>query len=202
MILPYSAYDKLNSIDCSKLSLEVDVAKLVEEYESLGAIIYSDHGQIRHEEIVLSSGWSSLSLTSSTGLCNDDHALRSAPIENCNQPTELLRRMPLLMALTKIFSPITRCRLFKLEAGATVPAHIDSNLQDYKLARLVVPIYANDGCITRMNSSAEYTMRPGEIWFLNDGQIHEVLNQSDSERIVAVIQSYNLEIIAKGIIAP
>ena len=138
--------------------------------------------------------WRSLSLTSSTGRACDDHAAYEGPIQNCDKLTEIGCSIHWFAQMHTTFRPVTRCRLFKLEAGGVIPSHVDNNLSRYSLARLIVPVIADRHCETIVNDEC-VIMLPGECWFLNDDHYHSIRNNSHKDRIVICIQTYNLPLV-------
>ncbi|WP_374488940.1 aspartyl/asparaginyl beta-hydroxylase domain-containing protein [Zoogloea sp.] len=135
--------------------------------------------------------WTSLSLTSSTGRSEDDHASYSSHISECNKLTELAGCIPWFVQFAERLTPVTRCRIFKLAAGGCIPCHTDDNLAKYGLARIIIPVIADNRCITIVGGE-DYVMLPGEAWFLNDDHPHSVMNSSDRDRIVMCVQTFNL----------
>lgn len=189
-----NSHERLLAIDSARLNLAIDSDRLVAEMAAIN-LKWQSFSSDPHPHAQQNHYWHAIALTSSTGHEKDDYASRSAPIFNCNKLTPIVQKMPTALNLLKQFAPVTRCRLYRLDAGGEIAPHIDDNIREYGLARLIVPI-RSQSCITTVGNSI-VEMVPGSCWYLNDSRMHSVDNRGSSlDRVVLVIQSYALDIVS------
>lgn len=90
--------------------------------------------------------------------------------------------------LSRIRSEPTRVRLVKLNAGTTVPPHIDYD-PSYAV-RVIIPIFSDKDCLNIFwvkNEVEVIHLREGQAYFLNTGYRHAVVNMSSSDRYTFMI---------------
>lgn len=96
--------------------------------------------------------------------------------------------------LTKFKGNPTRIRLVKLEAGTNVPPHIDYD-PSYAL-RFILPIISDTDCVNVFwvkNKIEVVSLVPGNIYFLNTGYKHAVLNFSKNHRYTFMVSVKGIE---------
>jgi hypothetical protein len=85
----------------------------------------------------------------------------------------------------------TRCRLARMHPGSSIKPHIDYDT-DYSI-RVHIPIMTNDGSFffVRRRPSDEparyHLPADGRCWFINQGFIHWVENNGDTDRIHLIL---------------
>jgi Aspartyl/Asparaginyl beta-hydroxylase len=178
---------------CKKLKFPIDIEALQQEVIRLSNNFWLPHGLVQNSHAQKNSNWFDISLTSSTGKYQDDHSYRTTDISACNIVTDICNSLPYTAQLIHSFQPATRCRLFKLKSKGVIHDHTDDNLIEFKLARIVIPILSDVQCLTIIEQREAFSMLPGECWFLNDSKVHRVENHSNEDRVVMVLQTYDLE---------
>ena len=98
-------------------------------------------------------------------------------------------------------SPL-RCLLAKLPPGAVVGAHIDKAPYFSKTLRVHVPVVTNAQAWMYC-AGLSYRMQPGEVWVLNNSDMHGVWNASAGQARVHMICDFEpspalLESMAQG----
>lgn len=98
---------------------------------------------------------------------------KGKPLED-RPPLELL---PTIRRLIKETIPATsmRCVLARLAPGASVPAHVDTGRYFERTLRLHVAVRTSPR-VVMFAEGLSYRMAPGEVWALNNGGVHGVLN--------------------------
>lgn len=97
----------------------------------------------------------------------------SKPLEN-RPPLALLPTVQKLIDQT-IPAPPMRCVLARLAPGTNIPAHADAGRYLDRTVRLHVAVITNPRVVMFVEGKV-YKMRPGEIWAVNNGGTHGVLN--------------------------
>lgn len=100
----------------------------------------------------------------------------------------ILAQCPCIQSIfNKLLCPLKAARLMRLKAGAHIKPHRDPGLaMEFGEARLHVPIFTGDA-VSFMVDGKKIPMNPGEIWYFNADQIHEVHNCGVEDRINLVI---------------
>lgn len=95
-----------------------------------------------------------------------------------------------------------RCLLASLPPGAAISAHIDKAPYFSKSLRVHVPVVTT-GQVWMYCAGLSYRMQPGEVWVLNNSDLHGVWNASDAQARVHMICDFEpsptlLESMAQG----
>jgi hypothetical protein len=163
--LPEFAIDKLAAIGgCARLPLSIDVARLRAEVEALPETMWE----------------------SRAGRLGPHDAARAiflrgyAPAEGRGKPVEdreAFAHVPYAREIitTLLPAPPQRCLLARLPAGAQVPAHCDNGAYFLRNIRIHVPVVTHER-VFMYSDGRIYTMRPGEVWALNNSIWHAVWN--------------------------
>ena len=81
---------------------------------------------------------------------------------------------------------IVRMILAKLSAGGKIPQHTDAGYSLLNCHRVHLPIITNSDVSFRVGGE-EINMPVGELWEINNGQAHGVVNGSDEDRIHLIV---------------
>lgn len=98
-------------------------------------------------------------------------------------PNKALQQSPYLLGVLDTF----KCRketfrIHTLEAGAKIKPHRDVCYSfEHGLIRIHIPVETNNQVLLLVNAE-RITMKPGESWYCNFNEIHEVQNNSDRSR--------------------
>lgn len=158
-----------------KLPFRFDVERLRAETDQFTAADWSPHPQGF-------AGNDALILVSVDGGRNDEFA---GPM----QPTPLLTRCPYVQQVMGCFNTVIgRSRLMRLAGGAEVTAHYDLHYNWYHRVRIHVPIVTDPG-VRFLCGDDEVHMQPGEAWIFDTWQFHNVINESQADRIHLVIDT-------------
>ncbi len=153
---------------CVRLAMAIDIDRLTREYQSLPASIWGTTGGRvgvhNAAEAVFLRGYAP--------------AEGDKPVED--RPT--LDSLPYARHLIEqmIPAPALRCLLAKLPAGASIAPHIDRAPYFGKTVRIHVPIESHEHA-WMMCANLTYQMRAGEVWAINNSEVHAVWN-ADSTR--------------------
>ncbi|MFY2763714.1 aspartyl/asparaginyl beta-hydroxylase domain-containing protein [Arenimonas sp. MALMAid1274] len=100
----------------------------------------------------------------------------------------VLQTLPALRAvLDRVHAPLQAARLMRLKAGAEIRPHRDAGLGiDHGLARLHLPLQTSEH-VQFIVGGQVVPMAPGELWYFDADQVHEVHNRGDQDRIHLVI---------------
>jgi hypothetical protein len=148
---------------CTRLRLTVDADRLRSEVDALPAELWgSTGGRVgvhRAAEALFLRGY--------------------APADG-NQPVQdrdAFHRLPYARLIIEqlIPAPPQRCLLARLPPGAFIPAHVDRLPYFAKTLRLHIPVQSNAD-VHMICDDLTYSMRPGEIWALNNSTTHGVWN--------------------------
>ncbi len=155
---------------CTRLGLRVDAERLRAEIEALPAEAWGDRGGGRigvHKpaEAIFLRG----------------HAPADGELPVEDRP--VLDQLPYARELIEQLVPATplRCLVARLAAGALIYPHRDEPDYFAKTIRLHIPVIT-DPSVAMMAQGLAYTMRPGEVWALNNSNVHAVLNGWDRPR--------------------
>ena len=79
-----------------------------------------------------------------------------------------------------------RARIAVLHPGQTIDYHIDTNTT--QMCRVQFPIQAEQHWFIRRGKKVEEkVLKPGEIWFVNTGWPHKVINEEGVDRITVLL---------------
>lgn len=140
-----------------------------------------DSGRLRDEVALLPiAEWGTRG--GRVGVHNDAEAIflrGHAPAEG-DLPVEdrpQLERLPYTRCIIEqmIPAPPLRCLLARLGAGAIVARHIDRAPYFGKTLRVHIPVETNES-VFMVAQGLCYSMRPGEVWMLNNSAEHAVWN--------------------------
>ena len=113
------------------------------------------------------------------------------------QETPLFTELNIPSILDKIPAETERVRLMKLKAGTKLSKHtdkVDKEIKNGEIVRLHIPIITSEQVtmITWLEPkiSTEFKMRKGECWWLDVSKPHQVLNESEIDRVHLVIDVY------------
>ena len=105
-------------------------------------------------------------------------------------PTELLEKLPETKSLLNEFlqfGKLQRVRLLKTSPGTHVKYHIDlGETARSGVARLHIPIITDKDCKIVLNGTVNF-WKPGELWYGDFSQPHELWNHSQIDRFHLVI---------------
>jgi hypothetical protein len=148
---------------CLRLPIRVDVDRLQSEVRALPAELWGD-----------TAGRNGIH-----SAANAIFVRGHAPLEG-DFPVEdrpVLERLPYvrsILAETIPASPL-RALLARLPAGAVIRPHVDLAAYFQKSLRVHVPIETNEQ-LWMLSAGKCYQMRPGEVWVLNNSELHGVVN--------------------------
>ncbi|MBS7456657.1 aspartyl/asparaginyl beta-hydroxylase domain-containing protein [Coralloluteibacterium stylophorae] len=154
---------------CNRLPILIDYLRLIAEVQALPTDFWGSRGGRvgvhRAAEAVFLRGYAP--------------AEGDKPIED--RPA--LEHTPYIRHLIKEVVPARaqRCLLAKLHAGARIPLHMDRGNYFRATIRVHFPVQTDPSVIMYARGHA-YTMRPGEVWALNNSNLHAVLNDWDQPR--------------------
>jgi hypothetical protein len=154
---------------CVRLPLAVDAARLRDEAGTLPASLWGSRGGRvgvhRPAEAIFLRGYAP--------------AEGDRPIED----REPLSFVPYIRELIEqhIPAPPMRCLLAKLSPRAVIAPHIDRADYFDKTLRLHFPIETDDA-VVMLSRGLAYRMRPGEVWVLNNSNVHAVVSDWDRPR--------------------
>jgi hypothetical protein len=113
------------------------------------------------------------------------------------QETPLFTELNIPSILDKIPAETERVRLMKLEAGTKLSKHtdkVDKEIKNGEIVRLHIPIITNEQVtmITWLETKipTKFKMKKGECWWLDVSKPHQVLNESEIDRVHLVIDVY------------
>lgn len=128
-------------------------------------------------------GNSALILVSADGGKNNDYTGEM-------QPTSDLERCPCISQVLSSFDTVIgRTRLMRLEPGAQVPPHSDTDYSWRHRVRIHVPIVTDPAVIFSSIGNIDIHMQAGEAWVFDNWREHAVFNNSDIQRIHLVIDT-------------
>ena len=122
------------------------------------------------------------------------------------QETPLFTELNIPAILDKIPSRTERVRLMKLEAGTKISKHtdkVDKEIKSGEIVRLHIPIVTSEQVtmITWLDTKTptEFKMRKGECWWLDVSKSHQVINDSEIDRVHLVLDVYANFLISKAL---
>lgn len=127
-------------------------------------------------------------ILTSKGQDNNDH---ETPFEPCEQGKDFPETLKFRDSLN--ITPL-RTRFMLIQAGGRVPNHYDA-IGWERRARLHIPIHTHKSIVFRCGSEKNH-MAEGEMWIIDNYDLHGVSNNSDHHRVHLVID-INLNEIEK-----
>ena len=110
------------------------------------------------------------------------------------QDTHLMSLLKVQPILDKIPGEKDRVRLMRLEKNSNITKHtdkVDSDIKNYRLFRLHIPIITHSDIIVESwhdkNIVFRSNMEMGDCWFLDVSKAHAVKNKSDMDRVHLVV---------------
>ena len=110
------------------------------------------------------------------------------------QDTHLMSLLKVQPILDKIPGEKDRVRLMRLEKNSNITKHtdkVDSDIKNYRLFRLHIPIITHSDIIVESwhdkNIVFRSNMEMGDCWFLDVSKAHAVKNKSDVDRVHLVV---------------
>ena len=136
--------------------------------------------------------WSALTLHGLRGDPGtaDMHVMPSHP-EDCG-PTPLARACPYVCELLESFAAAKlRVRFMRLAAGGHIGRHRDRQYGwELPVLRLHAPVVTSAD-VEFLLAGRRIDMRPGELWYVDTTQEHEVMNHGAIDRVHLVIDLVN-----------
>lgn len=119
-----------------------------------------------------------------------DHLSKYDPHENIDYPPYkiLTEARPLIMSLmTRVGGErLGRCMINKISPGGCIFPHADTPEHAAYYTRFHIVLQSNQGNIFRCGDEKIHMQR-GECWYFNNSIEHEVINNSDDDRIHLVM---------------
>jgi hypothetical protein len=120
----------------------------------------------------------------------DDLAFPIHKLESVNWPAfrDLPSARPMIFGLMAFVEGerLGRVMITRLAPGKVIYPHIDGGDYASYYGRYHVVLQALPGCATRSGTET-VVMGPGEVWWFDNLQEHEVINQSADDRIVMIV---------------
>jgi len=86
---------------------------------------------------------------------------------------------------------IGRCLITRLMPGKRIHPHADMGAPAEYYERYHIPLKSMPGVVFRAGDE-QVEMRPGEVWWFDNQKEHEVINNSQDERIVMIVDIRSL----------
>lgn len=159
---------------CARLPVRVDAQRLAAEVAALPAALWGSRGGRvgvhSQAEAIFLRGYAP--------------AEGDKPIED----REPFAELPYLRSIfaEQIRARPLRCLLAKLHGGASIAPHVDKGEYFAKSIRLHLPVTTHDA-VAMYSAGRVYRMRAGEVWALDNCDVHGVLNASATESRIHVI---------------
>lgn len=83
-------------------------------------------------------------------------------------------------------SELGRVIITKLEPGKSIPAHVDQGAPAEYYTRYQVVVQSKPGAIFQIEDE-KVNFRSGEVWKIDNQSLHSVVNNSDDDRIVIIV---------------
>ena len=156
-----------------RLPLAFDAERLAQEAAQLEQAAWRPHP-------LGLKGNSAIALISRAGGDNDEFGGRMTATPHLDQ-------CPYHQQVMASFGEVlARSRLMKLDAGCEVQYHVDFNYHWYTRVRIHIPISTNPAVVFYCGAEKIH-MRAGECWIFDNWRRHNVVNDSEYERIHLVI---------------
>lgn len=167
-----------------RLPFTFDAALLRQETEAIGNI----HWQLHYQTMHYKGNWSAVPLRSIGGKPDN---IFIAPQENpVYEDTIFLRNSNYLTGVLSFFKcPLLAVRLLKLDAGAVIKEHRDTDLAfENGEVRIHIPVQTNDDVEFYLDKE-RMMLKEGECWYMNFNLPHAIHNKSSEARIHLVIDA-------------
>jgi len=114
---------------------------------------------------------------------------RGDALAGAMRPTPALQRCPyVLRVLDSLGVVLGRVRLMRLEAGAEVSPHVDTNHYWNERVRVHVPVVTNPS-VQFFCGDAHVHMQAGECWIFDTWRLHRVTNATGPARVHLVVDT-------------
>jgi flagellar biosynthesis/type III secretory pathway chaperone len=191
--LPTIADFKLD-IDLKKLQSECDkISEKFTDVRSANPMLCDNHMELVKQ---VYDNFQQINLTAPSEIlpytANIKERLRRKEEHLYNVPTEEYKNSYFEEIISQLKSPAIRVRITKLEAGKTIPFHVDYDVS--YAVRCICPIYSDSNVINlfKRNGKIEtYTLEQGKAYFLNIAYPHAVVNLSNKPRIALMFSLEN-----------
>lgn len=162
-----------------RLPLNIDAQRIQDELSKIPESEWINHPNSN-------KGNSTLPLISINGEDNHDVI---GEMQMCPR----LEKMPYVKyVLSRLNTNLGRSRFMRLEAGAGVPSHCDTNLYWLQRMRIHIPITTNPSVVFKSGNQTRH-MASGESWVLDTWHKHSVANDGD-ERIHLVADTHGTDV--------
>ncbi len=154
---------------CTRIGMAVDLPRLLAEFNALPAGLWGGRGGRVGVH------------TAAEAIFLRGHAPAEGNLPIADR--EALDLLPCIRELIeqRIPAPPLRCLLAKLAAGATVSPHVDRPDYFSKTIRVHIPI-VTDQSVLMITQGKAYQMGAGEVWALNNSNVHGVINDWSQPR--------------------
>ena len=167
-----------------QLPCHFDAKLMQEEIRQLDSSMWKLHYQTLHYE----GDWSAIPLRSVNGSADN---IIVSPLQDIEYgDTIFLQQCPYLKQVLANFKcPLQTVRLLKLNAGAVIKEHRDSELNFEKgEIRLHIPVLTDEAVEFYLDSE-RINVQEGECWYMNFNLPHHINNKSKIDRIHLVIDA-------------
>lgn len=168
-----------------QLNKSFDTALLRQDVENLLKQNWSAHYNTAH----YTGSWSVLPLRSMRGDANNPIAVHAAALQDSDfRNTPLMDLCSYIPQLLSFFQcELTMVRLMKLDAGAVIKEHRDTDMNfEEGEARFHIPVITHPA-VEFYIEDERIPMKEGECWYLNLSLPHRVVNPGPVDRIHLVI---------------
>jgi len=180
-----SSVESVTDLSAARLSKAYDRGRLLDDVERLKAFVFQAQLSNLHD-----GSWKGLSLYSSGGEMHQIHGGRRSTYDQY-LPTAALDHAPYIKTILDDFDGgFVSVRVLTLEPGGVIAEHVD----EYRglragVARLHVPIVTAPS-IKMVIGGVLQSWQPGELWYGNFVQPHDVKNEGDVTKVSLVIDTY------------
>lgn len=167
-----------------RLPFTFDVSRLQAETNAIAKQQWQLHYQTRHYE----GNWTAIPLRSIGGQSDNIFVSPQEGAQYTN--TSFLESSPYLQEVLNSFHcPLLAVRLLKLEAGASIKEHKDTDLAFEKgEIRIHIPVQTHPA-VEFMLDKERMQLGEGECWYMNFNLPHAIYNKSTTDRIHLVIDA-------------
>lgn len=180
----------MESVDCRRLKLEVDLNKLQQDAKRLESRFLPKMKIIKH--------WQAIALRNGNGDSGFDglhlfQVLEGGKLKPC-MDTEWMAHTEYIPQIieqieTNYGTKVGLVRLLKLTPHKDIQEHKDGiffGLHDGNIFRMHIPIFTNPQVKFYIEDRA-YFLEPGKFYYMNVSKNHHVTNNSDQDRIHLVL---------------
>ena len=169
-----------------RVKTELDLKALQYEIDSLADEQWLGHVNTRG----YSGEWSVLPLRCASVHANAHPILQGFSLDAATEWVDLphLESSPYLSSwIHQLECSVKSVRLMRLAPGSTIKPHRDNGLEwEGPDARLHLCVFSNPDVVFKVNHKIA-PMAEGEFWYINAGELHEVINKGNTDRIHIVI---------------